>query len=55
MAVYAAHSISDNAANVLNVLILMVAFRLSFDNANATHENARAERAESIEGIRCDA
>lgn len=55
MAVYAAHCISDNAAIAPSVPILLVAFRLSVDDANATHEKARAERAESIEEIRCDA
>lgn len=55
MAVDAARSISDDAANVPSVLILMVAFRLSFDNVNATHENARTERADSLEEIRCNA
>jgi hypothetical protein len=55
MAVDAAHSISDDAASAPSVLILLVAFGLSFDNANATHEQVRAERADSIEEIRCDA
>jgi hypothetical protein len=46
---------SDGAHSVPIVVILTVAFRSSFDNANATHENSRAERADSIEEIRCDA
>jgi hypothetical protein len=46
---------SDGAHSVPIVVILTVAFRLSFDNANATHKNARAERADSTEEIRCDA